>query len=60
MKVQVLSTDPKIKGQRQLCVGDTYVAHEVHWCNHGLMSVGIKVGRNIIALWADQLKIVER
>lgn len=60
MKVQVLSTDPKIKGQLHLIVGATYIAQQVNWCNHGLKSIGIKVGRNIIVLWADQLKIVER
>lgn len=58
MKVLVTNIDPKIRGQKKLKVGETYETTEVHWRCHALMSVGIKIGKQTIALWADQLLIV--
>lgn len=59
MKVKVISIDKKIAGQRLLSLGAVYIAHEIHWRNHFLMSVGIKCGDKIVALWADQLEVIE-
>lgn len=60
MKIQVLNIDPNIKGQRLLSVGATYIAAEKHWRNKTLMSVGIRVGKQMVTLWADQLKMISR
>lgn len=58
MKVQVLNIDPSISGQCLLTVGQIYTVAEKHWRCKTLMSVGIKVGKQTIALWADQLSVI--
>lgn len=58
MKVQVLNIDPSISGQRLLTVGRIYTVAEKHWRSKTLMSVGIKVGKQTVALWADQLSVI--
>ena len=58
MKVQVLNIDPSISGQRLLTVGNIYDVAEKHWRSKTLMSVGIKVVKLTVALWADQLSVI--
>ena len=59
MKVRVLSTDKNIAGQKLLKPGSVYTVKEKHWRQHCLMSVGIQCGDKTVALWADQLEVVE-